>query len=204
MHIPGQRTRGVDTEQRLAATCQRHDARCGGLGQAVHLQRLGAARDIGLAVFTQQHRAQMQAGAGLQRVRQRCQGSVVRGSVGDSVGGALEHQQHAVGLVDLQAVVRRQQVACDAVVGGPQLGHGRVAQGLRQLRAVDHVGEQQRALAAARRGRVVARFVQGQRRLSAQRSAQTSAQTPAQESAQESAQNSAQAGRIVHRAAVKA
>ena len=70
----------------------------------------------------------MQPGAGLQRHSQRSDGLVVGLGVGHGVGGAGEHQQHAVGLVDLAPAPHGQQVAGDAVVPGPHGGHGGVAQ----------------------------------------------------------------------------
>ena len=67
---------------------------------------------------------------------------MIVGRVGQRVGGGVEQQQHAVGLVDLAPAARREQVACDPVVCRPQLGHGGVAERLRQLGAVDNIGQE--------------------------------------------------------------
>jgi hypothetical protein len=64
-------------EQDLPAAGQRHHARRRGLGQAVDLERLGPARHVLGAVLAQDHRPDVQAGARLQRHRQRRQRAVV-------------------------------------------------------------------------------------------------------------------------------
>ena len=97
------------------------------------------------AVLAQDHRPHVQAGARLQRHRQRGQRPVVGQRVAHRIGRRVEQQQHAVGLVDLAPAPVRQQVARHAVVRRPDLGHRRVAEALGQLGAVDHVGQQQRA-----------------------------------------------------------
>ena len=140
-----QRLQRVGAEQGLAAAGQAHDARRGGLGHAVHLQRLGAAGHVLGRVLAQDHRPHVQAGARPQGVMQARERRVVGTRVGHRVVGALEHQQHAVGLVDFPPAVGRQQLACRAVVRRPQRGHRGVAQRLRQLGAVDDVGQQQGA-----------------------------------------------------------
>ena len=87
----------------------------------------------------------MQPGARLQRWLHGPQRRVIGLRVGDGVVGLLEHQQHAVGLVDLQAAVARQQLARGAVVRRPDDGHGGIAQCLGQRGAVDDIGEQESA-----------------------------------------------------------
>ncbi len=130
-------------EQQLAAARERHHARRRRLGQAVDLERLGTARDIVGAVLAQDHRADMQPRARLQRHRQRRESAVVFERIAHRVGGGVEQQQHAVGLVDLAAAPDGQQVARETVVGGPHGRHRMVAEFLGQLGAVDHVGQQQ-------------------------------------------------------------
>ena len=119
----------------------------------VHLQRLGAQRHIGGRCFAHRDRADMQPGAGaqaqglvargLQRGFQFRQRAVVGQHIGQRIRGLAEHQQEAVGLVDLTAVPLAQQVACDTVVRGPDARHGLVAQALREAGAVHQIGEQQ-------------------------------------------------------------
>ena len=67
---------------------------------------------------------------------------MIVGRVGQRVGGGVEQQQDAVGLADLAPAARQEQVACDPVVCRPQLGHGGVAERLRQLSAVDNIGQE--------------------------------------------------------------
>jgi hypothetical protein len=112
---------------------------------AAGMHRLGAERHIGRQILAQQHRADMQAGARRQRRLQRLQRRLVGEREEDGVVGRIEQQQHAVGLVDLAAAPARQQVARQAVVRRPQRGHARIAQGHAEARAVDHIGQQQRA-----------------------------------------------------------
>jgi hypothetical protein len=112
---------------------------------AAGMHRLGAERHIGRQILAQQHRADMQAGARRQRRLQRLQRRLVGEREEDGVVGRIEQQQHAVGLVDLAAAPARQQVARQAVVRRPQRGQARIAQGHAQARAVDHIGQQQRA-----------------------------------------------------------
>ena len=141
-------------------TARQHHHACGDrLRQAFDFERLGAARDVGLGVLAQDDRAHVQAGACLQRHRQTCQGAVVRHRVGDRVGGRLEQQQHAVGLVDLATAPGVEQPARHPVVRGPHLGHRGVAQLLGQLGAVHHVGQEQRPDFTHRSARVSCRLV---------------------------------------------
>ena len=115
-------------EQGLPAARERHHARGGGLGQAVDLQRLGAARHVLGAVLAQDDRPDVQTGARLQRHRQRGERAVVAPARSCTASAArVEQQQHAVGLVDLAPAPLRQQVARHAVVRGPDLGHRGVA-----------------------------------------------------------------------------
>jgi hypothetical protein len=130
-------------EQRLAAASDRHDARGDRLGNAFDLERLGAAGDVVGGVLAQDRRADMQADAGGDARRQRRQSAMVGKREGDGVAGALEEDQHAVGLVDLPALAGGEEVACEPVVGGPDLGHGAVAVLLGEPGAVDDVGQQE-------------------------------------------------------------
>ena len=130
-------------EQRLAAAGERHHPRRDRLGQALDLERLGAAGDVVGGVLAQDHRPDVQADARHQRHRQRRQRAVVLHRVADRVGAVVEQQQHAVGLVDLAAAPRRQQGARDPVVRGPDLGHRGIAELLGHLRAVDDIRQQQ-------------------------------------------------------------
>ena len=132
-------------QQGLATLRQRHHTRRHRLGQAVDFQWFGTARHVFGTVFTQDDRAHVQACAGFQRHRQRCQSAVVGDGVSHGIGGFFKQQQHAVGFVDFQAAVRWQQIACGTVVVGPHGGHRSVAQRFRQLGAVHHIGQQQRA-----------------------------------------------------------
>jgi hypothetical protein len=50
-------------QQDLSAPSQRHDAAGGRLGNAVDLERLGAERDVGGAVFAQDHVTDVKARA---------------------------------------------------------------------------------------------------------------------------------------------
>ena len=137
-------------QQRLPTMGDGHDSGRCRLGQAVHLQRLGAASDIVGAVLPQDDRPDMQAGACLQGGRHRGQCTVVGHGVLDCLVRLLEQQQHPVGLVDLAPVPGGQQVARDAVMRGPDLGHCRVADLFRQLGAVDHIGQEEGADVAHR------------------------------------------------------
>ena len=85
----------------------------------------------------------MQTGARFDRQRQRGQRVVIGQRVANRRVDLLEHQQHAVGLVDFAATPSRQQVASGTVVRRPQCGHGSVSDRLRQFCAVYDVGQQQ-------------------------------------------------------------
>jgi hypothetical protein len=138
-----QREAGVGAQQRLPAEGDRHHP-CGDRQrQAVDLDRLGAAGNVGGAVLAQRHRADMQAGTGLERQPECGQCAMVGQRVADRIGGPVEQQQHAVGLVDLAAAPDRQQVARGPVVGGPECRHRGVAERLGQPGAVDDIGQQQ-------------------------------------------------------------
>ena len=75
------------------------------------------------AVLAQRDGADMQAGARLERRNELVQRLLVRQRIADRVGSRVEQQQHAVGLVDLAPAPDRQQIACGAVMRGPQRGH---------------------------------------------------------------------------------
>ena len=143
-----ERRAGVRGQQSLPAHCGRHHARGQRLGQAFHLERFGASRNVGGNVLAQTHLAHMQAGTRLQRHRQCGQCAVVGQRVTSCVEGMVEQQQQAVGLVNLAPVPARHQVARHAVMRRPQRGHRGVAEPLRQRCAVHHVGEQHRELIA--------------------------------------------------------
>ena len=136
-----QRSARVGRHKCLPAVGDRHHARRDRLGGTVHLDRLGAPGHVVGAVLAQDHRADVQAGARAQwRVELR-QRAVVGHGVGGSVRGGFEQQQHPVGLVDLASAPQWQKVAREPVVGSPQGSHTRVAERLRDGRAVDHVGQ---------------------------------------------------------------
>ena len=137
-------------QQDLPAARERHHT-CGGrLGEALDFNGLGAERDVCRAVLAQRDRPDVYARARLQRNGQPREGVVIGERVRNSIGRTIEQHQHAVGLVDLAAPELRQQVARHAVVGRPHLRHRLVADRLGELRAVDDVGQEQRAYFAHR------------------------------------------------------
>jgi len=129
-------------EQDLPAQRDRHHAARDHLRDALDLERLRAARDVVRSVRAQPDRADVQPGARRQRRLERTQRALTGQRVADGVVGGVEEQQHAVGLVDLAPAPLRQQVARHPVMRPPDLGHRQVTQRLRQLGAVDHVGQQ--------------------------------------------------------------
>ena len=70
-------------------------------------------------------------------------GPVIGEGVAGGVRGLLEEQEEAVGAVDLEAAVTREQVARPAVVRGPDPRRLGVAEALDQKRAVDEVDEEE-------------------------------------------------------------
>ena len=139
----GQGLAGLAGEQGLAAQRGGHHPGGDGLAQAVHLHRLGAQGHMLGRVLAQGDGPHVQAGTGRQRHRQAGQGLVVGQRATQGVGGVVEQQQEAVGLVDLAAAPLPHQVARQAVVRRPQRGRLGVAQPLGDGHAVDQVGEQQ-------------------------------------------------------------
>ena len=87
----------------------------------------------------------MDPGARSQRRIQRSKSPLVRQRVGNRVGGRFEQQQHPVGLVDFASAPGREEIAGEAIVSGPQRCQLGLTQPLRQLGAVDHVGQEQRS-----------------------------------------------------------
>ena len=69
---------------------------------------------------------------------------VVCQRVASGLNGGLEHHEEAVAAVDLAALMQGQQFARAAIVFGPQRRGPHVAQPLRELRAVNEVGKDQR------------------------------------------------------------
>ncbi|MBA8887370.1 hypothetical protein FHW12_001584 [Dokdonella fugitiva] len=63
----------------------------------------------------------------------------------DRLHRPLEHEQEAVGLVDLATAVQRQQRAREAVVLAEQLGGVLVTESLGQCGRIDEVAEHERA-----------------------------------------------------------
>src|SRR5882762_2195165 len=135
----------VGGEKRLPPARDRHHARRQRLRRTLDLERLGAARHVRGAVLAQDHGSDMHSGTRLQRWIQRGKGVLVRHRVGNRVGGRLEQQQHAVGLVDFASAPGREEISGEAIVSGPQRVQFGLTQPLRQLGAVAHVGQEQRS-----------------------------------------------------------
>ena len=87
----------------------------------------------------------MHAGAGLHRRIERRQRVVVGEGVVGRIGHGVEHQQQAVGLVDLPAAPGEEQIARHPVVGEPLRRRRGIAELLGQPGAVDDVGQEQGA-----------------------------------------------------------
>ena len=109
----------------------------------VDFERLGSALYVFGTVFAQRDGPNVQSGARLQRHRQRRQLLMVGQHEAHRIGCVIEQQQHAVGLANLAAAPRWQQVARGAVMRCPNLGHRLVTKLSRKLCAVDNVGQKQ-------------------------------------------------------------
>jgi hypothetical protein len=129
-------------DERLAAARERHDARRDRLGDALDLDRLGAARNVGRIVLAQRHRADMDAGASEEAERR--DRVVVRERERRRLRGVGEEEEEAVAVVDLAAAVAGEEGARGAIVLGEDARRARVAEPLDERGAVDQIGEKQR------------------------------------------------------------
>ncbi len=111
--------------------------------------RLRAARHVLRRVLAKHDLAQVDADPGghlrIERAAELAQPGLIGQRETDGLDGPLEQQQEAVALVDLPAVEGGQEVPRDAVVTRQQIGSGRVADPLDELRAGDEIAQQQRA-----------------------------------------------------------
>ena len=130
-------------EERLPAARERHDAGGERLGEALDLDRLGAAGHVVGSVLAQGDRADVQPGPGAEARARRAPGG--RRARSGRRRRVVEQQEEAVGAVDLAPAIASEQLARPAIVLGPHLRGTRVAQALDQQRAVDHVGEEEAA-----------------------------------------------------------
>src|SRR5262249_40660716 len=114
-----------------------------GLRESLDLDRLRAARHVRGGVLAEDDLTDLEAGTGLEA--ERAQGCVVGECVGQRPLGVVGQEEEAVGLVDLLPAVGGKQIACEPIVAGIELGSGRGAELLDELRAVDEVGDEQGA-----------------------------------------------------------
>ncbi|HEY5321419.1 MAG TPA: hypothetical protein VIK58_01255 [Caldimonas sp.] len=134
---------GSSAEQDLATGGERHQARGHGLGESLDFQGLGAAGDVGGRVPAQQDVAAMHPDARLQSEPREQR--LVRKGERRGLPDAVEDDEEAVAAVDLATLEPGKQVARAAVVRGPELGRGHIAELGDDARAVDQIGEEQGA-----------------------------------------------------------
>ena len=125
------------------AARDRHDPGCDRIGVAIDLDRLGAASDVVSGVLAQPSGPTWRpARAFIGAVRG--ERPVVGKRVSNGVGGGGEHHQEPVGLVDLPTAPRAGGRA-PGDRGAPTARPSQRLRALLQRRAVDDVGEEQRA-----------------------------------------------------------
>ena len=153
---PPRQVEGAAADQGLATAGHRHEPRRHRLGQALDLDRLGAAGhvlgwvvgQVDLAQVDADPAGELDAGLGEEIAQALVEGEGEE----HRVQGPLEEHQEAVGLVDLEAVTRRKQVAGESVVMLEDLGRTSVAEALHQGRAADQVADQEGRESALRGG----------------------------------------------------